>query len=73
MAKDKFEALDDFNIEEIQKDAPLKENTPAKKKKNQMVYGIPVTLAGAIEESGESLSSFAKRSMNKMAKEEGII
>ena len=73
MAKSKFEALDDFNMADIQSDAPLKENTSVKKKKNQMVYGIDVELAEAVKARGESLSSFLKRAGIRIAKEEGII
>jgi len=72
MATDKFALLAN-NIDDIQEGAPLKETTPIKKKKNQMIYGLSVELAKAVEANGESLSGFAKRAMMKVAKAEGII
>ena len=73
MAKNKFELLKGAAAKELQADSSLKENVAAKKKKDQMVYGIPLALTKAVEEAGESLSGFAKRAMLKVAREEGII
>jgi hypothetical protein len=77
MAKDKFALLKGAAAQELQADSSLKENVaakkPVKKKKDQMVYGISLELAEAVEAAGESLSGFAKRAMMKVAREEGII
>ena len=76
MVKSKFDYLDSEEAKEVQEASSLKEATPVKKKaakKNQMVYGISVELAKAIEDAGESFSGFAKRAMVKVAREEGII
>jgi len=74
--RNKFEALNSDRAKEVMADSHLKESKPTttkeKTKKNQMVYGIPVDLAAAVDATGESLSSFAKRAMLRLAKEEDI-
>jgi hypothetical protein len=40
---------------------------------NRMVYGIPGDLYAGIDNAGESFSNFAKRAMQRLAKEEGIL
>jgi len=47
--------------------------TKKTEKIGRMVYGIPTSLYEAIDETGEAFSSFAKRAMQRLAKEEGIL
>lgn len=49
-----------------------KKEKPAEKI-NRMIYNIDPDLFAAIENSSESLSGFAKRAMEKLAREEGKI
>ncbi|MDD3597439.1 hypothetical protein [Sulfuricurvum sp.] len=57
--------------------APLTTNDDkrkkATKKLDRMVYAIDPELFEAIENSSETFSGFAKRAMEKLAKEEGKI
>jgi hypothetical protein len=73
MAKNKFAILnDDKAVENIQNNAPLKENKKAQTYQLS-VYGFNRELADKIQATGESTSSFAKRAIRKLAREEGII
>jgi hypothetical protein len=49
---------------------PVKEVEPVKAI-NRMIYNVNPMLFKAIENSSESFSSFAKRAMEKVAREEG--
>lgn len=48
-----------------------KEKQP--KKKNIVIYNLDDTLYNVIDETGESFSSYAKRAILKMAKEDGLL
>ncbi len=50
-----------------------KEDISKPTKKKILLYGIPTELYDAIECTHESFSSFARRSIIKLAKEEGVI
>jgi hypothetical protein len=50
-----------------------KEELPKPTKKKILLYGIPTELYDAIEGTHESFSSFARRAIIKLAKEEGVI
>jgi hypothetical protein len=62
-------------FEEVVESAALvkKEKPESEDKKKILLYGIPVKLAKAVDDSGESFSSFARRACIKLAKQEGLI
>lgn len=43
------------------------------KKKNIVIYNLDEKLYSVIDETGESFSSYAKRAIMKMAKEDGLL
>jgi len=64
-------------VEAVVSNAPLTASAPPvkkpKKKIDRMVYNIDPDLFEAIEDSSEAFSSFAKRAMTRVAREEGMI
>lgn len=64
-------------VEAAVSNAPLTASAPVvekpKKKIDRLVYNIDPDLFEAIENSSEAFSSFAKRAMTRIAREEGMI
>lgn len=60
-------------IENITNSAPMTTKQKEKNTKNIMLYKIDVALYEKVEKTGESFSSFARRAILKLAKDDGLI
>jgi hypothetical protein len=60
-------------IENITNSAPMVTKQKEKNTKNIMLYKIDVELYEKVEKTGESFSSFARRAILKLAKDDGLL
>lgn len=73
MSNSRFSEIQDLNKVISSAALSKKEEVSKPAKKKILLYGIPTELYDAIEGTHESFSSFARRAIIKLAKEEGII